>query len=102
MNFKSIFKTQADNQIIIKIITIVIIIITVIISDVFLVQLGLHQGSLLGPLSFVIMLEILLRKIRSGCSGKLPQADHSALVSETLEGLKKVWRLRKKYGSQNG
>ena len=73
MNFKSIFKTQADNQIIIKrIITIVIIIITVIISDVFLVQLGLHQGSLLGPLSFVIMLEILLRKIRSGCSGKLP------------------------------
>ena len=73
MNFKSIFKTQADNQIIIKIIiTIVIIIITVIISDVFLVQLGLHQGSLLGPLSFVTMLEILLRKIRSGCSGKLP------------------------------
>lgn len=73
MNFKSIFKTQADNQIIIKIIiTIVIIITTVIISDVFLVQLGLHQGSLLGPLSFVIMLEILLRKIRSGCSGKLP------------------------------
>ena len=73
MNFKSIFKTQADNQIIIKIIiTIVIIIITVIISDVFLFQLGLHQGSLLGPLSFVIMLEILLRKIRSGCSGKLP------------------------------
>ena len=73
MNFKSIFKTQADNQIIIKIIiTIVIIITTVIISDVFLVQLGLHQGSLLGPLSFVTMLEILLRKIRSGCSGKLP------------------------------
>ena len=73
MNFKSIFKTQADNQIIIKIIiTIVIIITTVIISDVFLVQLGLHQGSLLGPLLFVIMLEILLREIRSGCSGKLP------------------------------
>ena len=72
MNFKSIFNTQADNQIIIKIIiTIVIIIITVIISDVFLVQLGLHQGSMLGPL-FVIMLEILLREIKSGCSGKLP------------------------------
>ena len=74
MNFKSIFKTQADNQIITKIIItiVIIIIITVIISDVFLVQLGLHQGSLLGPLSFVTMLEILLRKIRSGCSGKLP------------------------------
>ena len=56
-------------------------------SDDFLVKVGLHQGSVLSPLLFIIVLEALSREIRSGCSEELLYADDLALVSETLAGL---------------
>ena len=34
-------------------------------SDSFLIQVGLHQDLLLGSLSFIIVLEVLSREIRS-------------------------------------
>ena len=57
-------------------------------SDDTLVQVGLHQGSVLSPLLFIKLLEALSREIRSECPEKLLYAYDLALVSETLDGLK--------------
>ena len=43
---------------------------------------------MLSPLLFIIVLEALSREITSGCSEELLYADHLALISETIEGLK--------------
>ena len=56
-------------------------------SDSFLIQVGLHQDLVPGSFSFMIVLEVLSRKIRSGYPKKLLYAVDLALVSETLEDL---------------
>ena len=64
-------------------------------SDDFLVQVGLHQGSVLSPLLFILVLEAPYRQIRSGCIKKLLYADDWALVRGTVRGLKgrlKTWK----------
>ena len=55
--------------------------------DYFLVQVGLHQGSVLSPFLFIIMLETLSREICLGCPEELFYVDHLALLSKTLEAL---------------
>ena len=37
-------------------------------SDVFNVQVGVHQGSVLSPLPFIIILEALSQEFQTGCS----------------------------------
>ena len=37
-------------------------------SDVFNVQVGVHQGSVLSPLPFIIVLEALSQEFQTGCS----------------------------------
>ena len=54
----------------------------------FLVHIGLHQASMLNPLLFTIVLEVVSREIRSGCPEKLLYADDLALVRETHGRLK--------------
>ena len=39
------------------------------------VKVGVHQGSVLGPLLFILMLEALSREFRSGCPWELFYAD---------------------------
>ena len=56
-------------------------------SDDFFVKVGLHQGSVLSPLLFIIVLEALSRDIRTGCPEELLYADDLALVSDSVEGL---------------
>ena len=66
-----------------------------IFNDEFLVQVGLHQGSLLNTLLFIIVLQTLSRKIRSGCPEELVYDGDLTLVSETLASLKgrlEAWR----------
>ena len=58
-----------------------------IFSDNFLVQVAVHQGSVLSPLLFIAVLKALSTETRSGCS-KVLYADDLALLSETIEGLK--------------
>ena len=53
-----------------------------------MVQVGLHQGSVLSPLLFIIVLEALSREITSGCPEVLFHAEDLEFVSETLESLK--------------
>ena len=57
-------------------------------SDQFPIRVGVHQGSVLSPLLFIIVLEALSREMRSGCPEELLYADDLALVSETVELLK--------------
>ena len=57
-------------------------------GEAFLVQVGLHKGSVLSRLTFVIVLELFFREVRSGCSEELLYADDLLLVSETIESLK--------------
>ena len=57
-------------------------------SDDFLVQLGLHQASVLSALLFIIVLDAPSRNIRSECPEELLYDDDLALVSEPLESLK--------------
>ena len=53
-------------------------------SENFLVQIGLHRGSVLTTLI------ALSREIRSGCLDELFYADNLESDSEKLEGLKKI------------
>ena len=58
-------------------------------SDDFLVQGGLHQGSISNPFLFIIVLEALSREIRLGCPDKLLYVNDLALGSQTFESLKR-------------
>ena len=57
-------------------------------SCVFGVEVGVHQGSVLSPLLFVIVLEALSHEFRTGTLWKLLYADDLVISGETEEGLK--------------
>ena len=59
------------------------------ISEKFVLNVGVHQGSLLSPLLFIMILEVLLCEFRSGCPYY-----YYTLVTEKLRNGKKVWRQR--------
>jgi len=64
-------------------------------SDGFEVKVGLHQGSVLSPLLFIIVLEALSREFRAGLPWELLYADDLCLIAETEEELKvkiKCWK----------
>ena len=70
-------------------------------SEAFGVRVGVHQGSVLSPLLFIIVLEALSREFREGLPWELLYADDLVLLAET-EGLlvekiqkwKGAWRKR--------
>ena len=57
-------------------------------SDEFGVKVGVHQGSVLSPLLFVIVLEALSCEFRTGTPWELLYADDLVISAETEEGLK--------------
>ena len=50
------------------------------IGDPFPVKVGVHQGSLLSPLLFIIVLEALSREFRTGLPWELLYADDLVLM----------------------
>ena len=64
-------------------------------SDDFLVQGGLHQGSVLSSLLFFIVLEAITRENSLGSHEELLYLDNLALVKDTLEDLKERRKLEK-------
>ena len=54
-------------------------------SDEFGVNFGVHQGSVLSPLLFILVLEALSRELRTGVSWELLYADDLVLISESLD-----------------
>ncbi len=64
-------------------------------SDPINVTVGVHQGSVLSPLLFIIVMEALSRHFKTGCPWELLYADDLVIVSETIEDLKtslKNWK----------
>ena len=57
-------------------------------SDEFGVKVGVHQGTVLSPLLFVIVLEALSREFCTGTPWELLYADDLVISAETEEGLK--------------
>ena len=54
-------------------------------SDEFQVKVGVHQGSVLSPLLFIIVLEALSREFRSGVPWEDLYADDLVIIAESLE-----------------
>ena len=56
-------------------------------SEEFSVKVGVHQGSVLSPLLFIIVMEALSRELRTGCPWELLYADDLAIIADTPEEL---------------
>ena len=54
-------------------------------SEAFAVKVGVHQGSVLSPLLFIIVLEALSQNFRVGLPWELLYADDLVLMAETEE-----------------
>ena len=54
-------------------------------SEEFEVKVGVHQGSVLSPLLFIIVLEALLREFHSGVPWEDLYADDLVIIAESLE-----------------
>ena len=54
-------------------------------SEEFEVKVGVHQGSVLSPLLFVAVIEIVTRKVREGLPWELLYADDLVLVAQSVE-----------------
>ena len=64
-------------------------------SDEFEVKVGVHQGSVLSPLLFIMVLEALSQEFRTGCPWELLYADDLVIVAESLDELTerlKLWK----------
>ena len=56
-------------------------------SEEFGVGVGVHQGSVLSPLLFIIVLEALSKEFRTGCPWELLYADDLMISAESMEEL---------------
>ena len=57
-------------------------------SEEFEVKVGVHQGSVLSPLLFVAVMEVVTRKVRDGLPWELLYADDLVLVAQSIEKLR--------------
>ncbi|MBJ5486870.1 hypothetical protein JGG36_24070 [Salmonella enterica subsp. enterica serovar Meleagridis] len=57
-------------------------------SESFDVKVGLHQGSVLSPLLFVIVMDVITKEVREGLPWEVLYADDLVLVAESEEKLK--------------
>ena len=65
-------------------------------SDSFFVQVGVHQGSVLSPLLFIVVMDVLTECVRDGSLMELLYADDLVLCGESVEeAMKKYGRWKK-------
>ena len=57
-------------------------------SQEILVQVGVHQGSVLSPLLFAIAVDVISENAREGLINEISYADDLVLMSESMENLK--------------
>jgi hypothetical protein len=56
-------------------------------SEEFEVKVGVHQGSVLSPLLFVVVMEVLAQSVKEGLPWELLYADDLVLIAVSMEGL---------------
>ena len=61
-------------------------------TDWFKILVGLHQGSVLSPLLFIIVMDVISREIRGGLPWELLFADDLVLIAESEEELRQKVR----------
>ena len=65
-------------------------------SDKFRVNVGIHQGSVLSPLLFAIVVNVVTERVKDGSINKILDADDLILVGENMKDLRdKFWRWKK-------
>ena len=65
-------------------------------SELFGIKVGVHQGSVLSPLLFIIVLEALSLEFKVGCPWELLYADDLAIIASSLEELLErlqIWKI---------
>ena len=71
-------------------------------SDVLDVQVGVHQGSVLSPLLFIIVLQALSREFRTNCPWELLYTDDLVPIADTMDELLSKFRNWKKHLEAKG
>ena len=61
-------------------------------SEQFCVKVGVYQGSLLSPLLFAIVVDVITENVREGLMKEILYADGLVLISETIEELREKFR----------
>ena len=70
-------------------------------SEEFEVKVGVHQGSVLSPLVFAIVVDVVTESVRNGLMSEMLYADDLVLTSETMEGLReKFWKWKEAFESK--
>ena len=59
-------------------------------KEEFGVKVGVHQGSVLSPLLFIIVMTALSRNFRTGCPWKLLYADDQVISTESINELVEI------------
>ena len=59
------------------------------------VNVGVHQGSVLSPLLFAIVIDVVLNEIKMGMPQEIFYADDLVLLAETMAELQKKFIVRK-------
>lgn len=58
-------------------------------SDEFSVAAGVHQDSVPSPLLFIIVLQVITEKFKTGCPWELLYSDVYALIADSVTELEK-------------
>ena len=65
-------------------------------SEEFEIKVGLHQGSVLSPLLFAIVVDVVTEKARRSGINEILYADDLVLIGETMNDLKeRFWKWKK-------
>ena len=69
-------------------------------SQEFLVQVGLHQGSVWSPLLFAIAVDVISENAREGLMNEILSEDDFVIITENMENLKKFFKWQEAFESK--
>ena len=64
-------------------------------------NVGVHQGSVLSPLPFAVVVDVITESVRYGLMSEMLYTDDLVLTSKTMEGLReKFWKWKQAFKSK--